>query len=171
MVSVIKSVPGYGVFQFRKAGYRAEGFEISVLRARFASKMGIKIETDLLTINHKFDAIYSGHVLEHVLNPKSVLDQQLELLNYEGYLVAHTTNGNCARRGVDFRGFHLHWGRVHPVLITEEFIEKNFLKFPFFISSEYTYKQIALWNGKGQHIGPLNRSELFIIIRKKSWRI
>lgn len=157
---------GYGVFQFCKAGFNAEGFEISLPRARFGDRLGVLIHTDLSKINDTFDIIYSGHVLEHILNPMAAIHRQLKLLKNGGYLIISTPNGSEARRKADFNGFHLHWGRVHPVLITDEFIYTNFSKYPYFLSSKKSITEISQWNQEEPYTGSLIAAELLIIIKK-----
>src|SRR5206468_4137292 len=125
---------GYGTWQLRQAGFNAEGFEISQPRAEYAAGLGIQLWTSEERVSGLFSAIYSGHVLEHVVNPLSVLRKQIASTAPGSFVIAHTPNGSEQRRLADRLGFRHNWGQVHPFLVTDEFIAKNFDMAPFFVS-------------------------------------
>jgi SAM-dependent methyltransferase len=156
---------GYGTWQFNQAGFAATGFELSKSRAKFGANLGIDILTDATQIAGAFHAVYSAHVLEHVANPATVLRQQLAWTRPGGYVVAHTPNGSRAWRVSGRKQFHLSWGRVHPVLLTEEFIVREFCDFPFFVSSSDDPADLQTWDRHSQRVGPLSGSCLFFVIR------
>lgn len=158
---------GYGVFQLRKAGYDAVGFEVSRKRAQFASRLGVCVRTDLEELERPFDAVYSSHVLEHVPNPTATLKLQLDLVRAGGFVIAHTPNGSDPWRRSNFATFHRHWGRVHPFLLSAEFIGRSFPDVACFVSSdEQSLHEVAAWKpAPGLEEGDLSKPELLIVIR------
>ena len=156
---------GYGTWQLRQAGFDAAGFEISRPRAQYAERLGIQLTTSEENISGLFDAVYSGHVLEHVDNPLAVLRKQLALTAPGGFVIGHTPNGSEHRRRVDPVGFRLNWGQVHPFMITEEFIASNFDTPPLFVSSTESLDELQKWDHNSQSLGNLTGSELFFVIR------
>jgi 2-polyprenyl-3-methyl-5-hydroxy-6-metoxy-1,4-benzoquinol methylase len=157
---------GYCTLQLRRAGYAAEAFEISRSRAAFGLKLGIEIRTTLDGMAGQFDAVYSGHVLEHVPDPRAALVQQLECVRPGGFVLAHTPNGSEELRRSDFPAFHLHWGQVHPVLLGAEFIRATFPHHPFYLSASSDPGPLKRWSQRDQQCGPLDGRELFIVIRR-----
>jgi hypothetical protein len=157
---------GYTTWQLRRAGFMAEAFEISQPRAKFAQKLGIQVTTRVADLRPPFDAIYSGHVLEHTSNPLATIRQQLDWLGDGGMVIAHTPNGSAARRAADGKGFHSNWGQVHPFLLTGDFITNNFARLPFFVSTSGDLGAIRAWDKHSSNVGDLSGSVLLIIIRK-----
>jgi SAM-dependent methyltransferase len=155
---------GYGTYQLRAAGYRAEAFEISEPRAIFGRKLGIEIHTRLGDVPGEFDAVYSSHVLEHVANARVSIVEQLARLRPGGYLIAHTPNGSVDRQTRDFASFHAHWGLVHPTLLTERFILSSFSAYPSYISTAAGMDAIRKWDRNATTRGPLEGDELIIIL-------
>jgi cyclopropane fatty-acyl-phospholipid synthase-like methyltransferase len=156
---------GYCTFQLRRAGYEVEAHEISQPRAAFGQQLGIKIFTDLTDIPGAFDVVYSSHVLEHVPNPRDTIRQQLGLLKPGGYVIAHTPNGSEQTRRQMFDAFHSCWGLVHPVLLTDEFIETNFADHPLYISSESSTDVLAHWDGQSHFRDGMGEHEMLLIVR------
>lgn len=123
---------GYATLKFQRAGFVADGFELSRPRAEFGRKLGLEIATVLPEGEAIYDAVYSCHVLEHVPNPLETLKAQLHLVRPGGLVIAHTPNGSAACRAV-FKSFHSVWGQVHPVLLNDEFINRNFGVYPHYV--------------------------------------
>jgi 2-polyprenyl-3-methyl-5-hydroxy-6-metoxy-1,4-benzoquinol methylase len=158
---------GYGVHQLRKAGYNAEGYELSKPRAAFAEKLAIHIETNIAAFKTPFDVVYSGHVLEHVPNPRETILEQIGLLGESGFVVGHTPNGSAERQQSDPHKFHLSWGRVHPVLLTGQFITTNFPDNPSFIAGDGEgTKWLKDWDKAANRVEDLSGYELFFAMRK-----
>lgn len=157
---------GYTAFQLNAAGYQAEAYEVSKPRAEFGRKLGMEIRTNLDSVSTGFDAIYSGHVLEHLANPLQTLRWMCERVKPGGFVVAHTPNGSAARRQAEFRAFHLHWGLVHPVLLCDRFLTTLFGEAPLFLSSDTNAGELSRWAGQGRYIGQLDGGELFLVIRR-----
>lgn len=118
---------GYGVYQLEKGGYRAEGFEVSIPRAKYGrDHLGAKIHSSREELTGKFDVIFSSHVMEH-LPDFSLIN---ELLNTQlatgGLFVVVTPNGSMDFMKSNFSSFHHLWGKVHPVLLSDKFVKRNF---------------------------------------------
>ncbi len=159
---------GYSVYQLRRAGYNAEGYEISRPRAAFAGKLGVEVQTDLGGLTGRFDAVYSGHVLEHVPDPRSCIREQIGLLERGGYVIAHTPNGSEERRRRSPDGFHTAWAKVHPVLLTDEFVRRSFGGRPAFIASDTAPPSaLASWDRQSVTLAPRDGSELFFVLRQR----
>lgn len=157
---------GYMTYQFAKHGYNASAFEISEPRAAFGGKLGIEIAT---RVNHppaSFDVVFSSHVLEHVRNPLAVLHEQLDLVRPGGFVVCVTPNGSAARKLRDPEGFHRHWGRVHPVLLSAEFVVANFPDRGSFVASSRDAAEIGMWDRHSIAKSDVSESELLIILKK-----
>ena len=159
---------GYASWQFARAGFDVSSFEISKPRAAFGSKLGLTIHTDIASVGAGFDAVYSSHVLEHTSNPAAVLREQLTLVKPNGLVIAHTPSGSAAFQESDQRGFHLIWGKVHPVLLTETFVRKLAKKQSFLITSDDRPESIATWDRASQKVEPVNTSNLFFVVRSAS---
>ena len=52
---------GYGSWQFARAGFDVESFEISKPRARFGKKLGLTIHTDINEVGQGSRTVYSCH--------------------------------------------------------------------------------------------------------------
>jgi SAM-dependent methyltransferase len=85
---------GYGVWQFQKAGFNAEGFEISFSRAEYGRRnLGVRIETTTAEFAaNSLDAIHTAHILEHVADLKSAFADFHRLLKPGGVLVIFIPN-------------------------------------------------------------------------------
>jgi hypothetical protein len=158
---------GYGTWQLRRAGFQAEGFEISKPRAQFATELGIVLATSPGEVHGPFDAVYSSHVLEHVDNPLAVIRYQLSITKPSGFVIAHTPNGSADRRRNDPVSFHSNWGQVHPFLLTDEFVTNNFRMFPLFVSSLDDPDVVRKWDRESQFLGSMFGAGLFFIIRNQ----
>jgi Methyltransferase domain len=157
---------GYRTWQFRKAGFTADGYELSRSRAAYGRKLGIEIYTDISRLEPVYDAIYSCHVLEHIPDPLFSLNQQLSLVREQGLVIAHTPNGSASYRQRHPRAFHFVWGQVHPVLLSDNFIARAFRNRPFLITSDDRPEEIQKWDHQSQIIGDCSGSGLFLAIRK-----
>lgn len=158
---------GYATWQFKKAGFNVDAYELSVPRAAYGKKLGVDIETDIEKIEGPYDFIYSCHVLEHVPNPKEILIQQMAWLKPGGMLVAHTPNGSLQHRLSNKKGFHKSWGLVHPVLLTDEFIQNLFASESLYISSDDRPESICQWGGDTRVVDDCDADGLFFVIRKE----
>lgn len=158
---------GYMTLQFLRAGYDAVGYEISRNRASFAQKFNVKIETELNFPPGSFDAVFSSHVLEHVPDPLNVIRSQLALVRPGGFVIGFTPNGSEERRRTQFESFHRHWGKVHPSLLTDEFIRKNFDRQSFLVTCNRASEAIAKWDRTSRVETSVEGGELVFILRKQ----
>ncbi|GIW75864.1 MAG: hypothetical protein KatS3mg104_0927 [Phycisphaerae bacterium] len=157
---------GYTSYQLRQAGYDPFAYEISTPRAVFGKKLGISIATELTEQDRGFDAVFSSHVLEHVPNPLASLKDQLDRVKPGGYVIGLTPNGSRARRENDPQGFHTAWGRVHPVLLSDAFLDRSFDRYPAFISGRRPQPdELRTWAGQNRVHLAVDQPELFFVLR------
>jgi SAM-dependent methyltransferase len=157
---------GYATYQFRQAGFAAEGFELSKPRAEFGRRLGLDISVVAPNPGEQFDLVYSSHVLEHVPNPLQTLKMMLSWTKPGGLVVAQTPNGSRDFRVARPGPFHRLWGRVHPFLLTAGFVERNFGHHPCYVSSEARATSIALWDRRSRQVADTGGSNLFFAIVK-----
>lgn len=158
---------GYGVFQFGKAGFDSIGFEVSEPRAQYAANLGVVVHTHQEEIIGPFDVVYSKHVLEHVPDPRASLEEQWGLVRPGGCLIAETPNGSAGRQKADPKGFHTNWGQVHPVLLTNEFVQRMFKDEAYYISSEVNIEEVSRWDQRQAILDAHDKHNLQFIIKKQ----
>ena len=108
---------GYGVRQFRDAGYDAVGFEISKPKAALgALELGVEIITDHAKLesfsSSSFNFVVASHVLEHLPQIDRTLRLFSRLLRQGGKLVVLVPNSGCR--------FAQEWRGVWPYMISRE---------------------------------------------------
>jgi 2-polyprenyl-3-methyl-5-hydroxy-6-metoxy-1,4-benzoquinol methylase len=108
---------GYGVWQYRSAGYDASGFEIAKPKAEFGTTMlGLEIISDHTKLesfsSSSFDFVVASHVLEHLPQIDHTLRLFSRLLRQGGKLVVLVPNSSC-RLAQEWRG-------VWPFMISRE---------------------------------------------------
>lgn len=108
---------GYGVWQFRDAGYDAVGFELSKPKATFGvTELGVEIIADYAKLeslsSSSFDFVVASHVLEHLSQIDSTLRLFSRLLRRGGKLVVLAPNAG-GRLAQEWRG-------VWPYMISRE---------------------------------------------------
>lgn len=157
---------GYATYQFRQAGFAAEGFELSRPRAAFGRQLGLEIATQPPASGQLFDMVYSCHVLEHVPNPLATLRAMLQWVRPGGMVVAQTPNGSPEFRAADPTAFHRLWGRVHPFLLTGEFVTRNFPELPCYVSCNDQPASVQAWDRRSRQTTELGGSNLFIVLVK-----
>lgn len=157
---------GYATWQFRAAGYAAEGYEPSKPRAAYAQALGITIHTDWSAIEPGFDAVYSCHVLEHVPDPARAMRDQLALLKPGGLLIAHTPNGSEAYRRKHPAHLRKIWGKVHPTLLTDRFVAGIAGRQDYMVSSDDRPQSLQRWAEQAQLMDPCEGDGLFFVIRR-----
>jgi len=161
---------GYGVYQLSKAGYVAEGFEISKPRANFGrEQMNLSITTDVDQLSGEYDVFFSSHVLEHVADLGAIFSNAQKLLKKDGFFIAVTPNGSEKFRKTNHHSFHRLWGQVHPVLTNDLFVVKNFQDQPYFMTGlPFDLAKLRLWKGVNQTVLDVNTWELMFIIQNKT---
>jgi hypothetical protein len=147
---------GYASWQFARAGFSVKSFEISRPRAE---------HTDINEVGQGFDVVYSCHVLEHIPNPRDVLLKQLSLVKPGGIVAAHTPNGGRDFQSGNYPGFHRVWGRVHPVLLSDRFVQNVAGSRPYICTSDDRPENLATWDRISQVKQPTRESGFFFAIR------
>ena len=80
---------------FQEKGFAVTGVEPSSKSSRYAIKRGINTITksfERAKLNGKFDVVILNHVLEHLKDPKEVLNKTWNLLNNDGIIVINVPN-------------------------------------------------------------------------------
>ncbi len=126
---------GYGSYQFARAGYDVQSYEIADDRRNYAIEhLGIRHIDDPFAIveGHplagSFDCFFSAHVLEHVPSPSKVIDLARRCLRDGGLFVAFTSNGNEGFRKCNPASWHNMWGSVHPNFLDGQFYSHQFAR-------------------------------------------
>jgi SAM-dependent methyltransferase len=157
---------GYATYQFKKAGFDTDAFELSRPRAAFGKKLGVEISTKYPEMNGEYDMVYSCHVLEHVPNPLESIQKMLEMVKVGGLVVGHTPNGSPSFRKKNPKLFHRTWGRVHPVLLSDQFVSTNFGGHQVYVSSDDRPATVGKWDKKTRLIGSTDSNGFFFAIVK-----
>ncbi len=160
---------GYGVWQFRQAGYETVGYELSRPRAEFSERLGVKVYTDWQDVMAAgpFDVAFSSHVLEHTPDPAEAIRHQLSVLQPNGFLIALFPNGSSAFRIREPQAFHKLWGRVHPVMLDVEFVSgslRNHMVFQGSLCDEDLGK-LSRWDRRKHEFGNVGTSELLVVAK------
>ena len=158
---------GYGSYQLKRHGFRVTAHEISAARRAYAAgRLGIDFFDDfaLLEPGHplfeSFDCFFSAHVLEHVTQPRQVVEWAEKLLRPGGIFVSFTPNGSEAHRRRNPRWNKL-WGEVHPHLIDDRFLRRTFADWPRLLTSvPYICEAIERPSSGETLLGPLDGGEL-----------
>jgi 2-polyprenyl-3-methyl-5-hydroxy-6-metoxy-1,4-benzoquinol methylase len=157
---------GYGLHQFRHAGYNAEGFEVSLPRARYGKeKMGLPIFSTMEGLKGKYDVIFSSHVLEHLPDFTEINELYANHLSDNGLFVAVTPNGSDDFKKADYNAYHQIWGKVHPVLLTDKFVRSGYGKELLYMDS---------WKSKDPQFQPngttpvLDKFELVFVLKPRA---
>lgn len=163
---------GYGVYQLNHLGYRGRGLELSRPRAKYGeSQLGVEVATDEFQLPaNSFDAVFTNHVLEHIPNPMVALNSIFRLLRSGGFLVAFFPNGSTGCQQAKPKSFHCHWGRLHPIYLTDEYLQKSLGARPWLMGSiEYgsppPREWVEAWDQKSQVLKDVSQTEFMLIVR------
>ncbi|OEJ16018.1 methyltransferase [Brachyspira hampsonii] len=78
---------------FKDNGFSVYGYELNDYARNYAeNKYSIKLESDFLSSNEKYDIIMLSHVLEHFVSPRDILLKIKSMLNDNGYLYIEVPN-------------------------------------------------------------------------------
>ena len=162
---------GYGSWQFQRANYDVESFEISVPRATYArTKLGIDAHTSLDDVTGPFDIFFSAHVLEHVPSVSEAINFAMTVLKPGGLFVAFTPNGSAEFRKNDSVAWDHLWGLVHPNFLDDQFYRRTFSGKHILISSGTpSIDAIESWAQSveiEQRVSNLGEYELMLLARK-----
>ena len=115
---------GYGSWQMRQAGFEVFSYEIGRERAQYAKAMlGCAMVSDLRTLDGTVDCFFSSHVIEHLPNPRPMFDEAEKALRPGGLFVCYCPNGAIEREKRDFGEYHKNWNKVHPLMLTPQFLK------------------------------------------------
>lgn len=156
---------GYGSWQFARAGFEVEAFEISRPRARYArERLGVKAHTDAVGVAGPFDVFFTSHVLEHVPSVSAAVEFARRVLKPGGLMVAITPNGSASLRERDQKSWNRLWGLVHPNFLDERFYRRLHGEDRCLIlSNPFDLEAVRRWSssaGAAQHAGALDGDEL-----------
>jgi cyclopropane fatty-acyl-phospholipid synthase-like methyltransferase len=156
---------GYGTYQLRKAGYNAEGLEISQRRAEFGrKKFNLEISDSLENVRPGFDVFFSSHVLEHVPSLTETIELAMSKIRPGGIFVAFTPNGSLDYRQKSFADFHSQWGKVHPRCLTDNFYKRIFKEnIMLMASNPFDVVQIQKWDKSSLRVMDLSGSGLLAV--------
>lgn len=127
---------GYGVHQFRRAGFDAVGYEISAPRAAYArERLGLAVIDSPAALDGEppgsFDVIHTAHVLEHLTDPAAALTAIARLLRPGGLLAIFVPNAG----GDEARAEGAAWGPMintkHLLAFDAAFFARNLPPFGF----------------------------------------
>ncbi len=124
---------GYGVWQFKQAGYEAIGFEISQPRADFGRKMlGVDIiqQEEVNNLNDaSIDIIFTSHVLEHLPDISNVFKLFQRLLKSGGILAIFVPNCNeCDNQKIFHQKKIFAFGEKHTIAYDSLFLSSTLEK-------------------------------------------
>lgn len=158
---------GFGSWQLRQAGYDVASYEISAQRARYAAdNLGIRLCDVSSEPAGTYDAFFSSHVIEHVPNPREMVENGMRLLRPGGLFVALTPNGTNAFRKANPFAWSKMWGQVHPQLITERWINKVAANRDWLVTATPPdANALKAWKGSNGVAGQLVGPELLFVIR------
>ncbi|WP_083967418.1 methyltransferase domain-containing protein [Methylosinus sp. LW3] len=124
---------GYGSYQFARAGYDVESYEIAEDRRNYGiAKLGVRHVDDPFAIDEEhplynsFDCFFSAHVLEHVPAPSKVFDLAWKCLRLGGVFIAVAPNGSARHRERFPQSWRTMWGGVHPNFLDDVFYDAQF---------------------------------------------
>lgn len=160
---------GYSIFQLKKAGYDAEGFEISAARAKFGNKIGVTIHHHQNEVRDDNDVIMSSHAIEHLPVISEFIRFAASKLTKDGILISFCPNGSPEFRTREPRTFHVNWGLLHPNYLDVDFAARTFKKNPYLILSDdwrYNLELLRKWDGHSQIIGEKRDGQELLIISK-----
>jgi 2-polyprenyl-3-methyl-5-hydroxy-6-metoxy-1,4-benzoquinol methylase len=128
---------GYGVWQFKQAGYDTLGFEISQPRAEFGCKyLGVNITNRLEEINNlpneTFDVIFTSHVLEHLPDISNVFKLFYRLLKTGGILALFVPNcDGCDTPTIFNKKKNFAFGEKHTIAYDSSFLSQTLNQYNF----------------------------------------
>ncbi len=158
---------GYGVWQFRQAGFSAIGYELSRPRAGYSKNLGVEVFTDWSEIEDRgtFDVVFSSHVLEHTPDPAEALRRKLGVVSPGGWLIAFFPSGSEVFQKSDPAAFHRRWGQVHPVVLNEKFIRKVLPGSSLAIGAycPEDIEGLKYWDQETAWIGTMDANEMLIV--------
>jgi 2-polyprenyl-3-methyl-5-hydroxy-6-metoxy-1,4-benzoquinol methylase len=127
---------GYGVYQLKRAGYDAFGFDISHPRAEFGRReLDVEILDKLEDLqqipSQSVDGVFASHVLEHLLSLREIFEFFARILKPSGvvFIMVPNSAGKRARElGVRWQPMI---NEKHTLALDGNFFEVNMAPFGF----------------------------------------
>lgn len=123
---------GQSVYWARKRGFDAEGVEVNERTAEYAQSQGLKVFNGFLEDTPlepgSFDSVLLGELIEHVTDPRNMIQQCHRLLVAEGLLVITTPNIDCMWSRTTLKFFNwwgIPWSSVTPPYHLHQFNYTN----------------------------------------------
>lgn len=160
---------GYSVFQLKKAGFDAEGFDVSRSRAKFGEKLGVIIHSTPASMRDQNDVIMSSHAIEHLPVISDFVSLAASKLVKDGIFISFSPNGSPEFRAREPYNFHVNWGLLHPNYLDVEFAVNTFKKNPYLILTDdwrYDLSILEKWDGRSQIISNKRDGQELLIIAK-----
>ena len=112
---------GFVVEEAKNANLRAEGIDLNPSAIVFGKNVDLILIIKLEHVKkNNYDAIGMFDVLEHIPNPKEILDQAYERLNPGGIIYVYVPNYNSASRVLIGADAHFIWPSHYLTLYTLE---------------------------------------------------
>lgn len=122
---------GFVVEELKDRGWSAKGLELNPSAVKFGNDRGLNIldiPLELFETEEKFSAIEMYDVLEHLVDPKVILNKARNLLSDEGNLFIYVPNYNSATtKLLGVENAHFIWPTHHLTYFTPETL-KSFLE-------------------------------------------
>lgn len=83
---------GYFIDEIRRYGFSCFGVEINMVGKKYAKAIGLEVKSELIDFEIIFDAITFWHSLEHLADPKEILEQTHNFLSKDGYIFIRVPN-------------------------------------------------------------------------------
>ena len=138
---------GRGLEFYKKHGYSAEGLELNSKAAEIARNKGFKVYGSTLESfisDNKYDVVVLSNVLEHSLNPLSMLEHIHKLLNSNGQVWISCPNSQSWLRSA-FGRYWINWHVPFHVVHFSPNTLKQVLKKSQFEVLEMRQETPALW--------------------------
>ena len=138
---------GRGLSIFRKNGFDPEGLELNEVAAQRSRAKGLTVHTKLLETfkpENLYDVVVLSNVIEHLLDPKAMLNHVNRILKAGGEIWTSCPNVNSWQRKL----FGRYWINWHVPFHIVHFSQKNLtniLKETGFEIQEIRQESPALW--------------------------
>jgi SAM-dependent methyltransferase len=160
---------GYLAYQFKQAGHKVQGYEISRSRVAYGIKnLDVEICSDENLLRKNNHIFFSSHVIEHHPDIAAMIRLADSLLINGGYFIAFCPNGSLPYRLKYPEAFHHAWGKVHPNYLNADFYKHVFRDQPYYIASSPVSKEkIHPLQQKETVVDDLSGEELMLITKFK----
>lgn len=121
---------GFVVEAATNYGWLSDGVELNPAAVQFARNRGLRVNQKSLedhNVEYLYDVITLYDVLEHLINPKQIINLVKTKLNKSGLVHIYVPNLNCMSYKLTGKDAHFIWPSHHLTYFTPETIS-NFLK-------------------------------------------